>query len=230
MSIYEEAEAFFAQDGWDGAEPHVVAVAFLEEMQARASAVEASGEATLALVPKKCPRCIELLDGNGLIYWCENGHIFDAPKFWEASTAERELSRESPQSGAKAGCHKCALPEATKTSTAWDCVCGQKWVFIPCEDPAFEGWKKVREPVASARPVEAPREATPDDLRNAALEEAATIAEYHHANHCENGDGGYRNCGTAIATGIRDLKSVARAASSTPQTTSEKKPRKKARK
>lgn len=35
--LYEEAEAFFAQDGWDGAEPHVVAVAFLKEYLARTS-------------------------------------------------------------------------------------------------------------------------------------------------------------------------------------------------
>jgi hypothetical protein len=30
------------------------------------------------LTPKKCPKCPELLDGNGLIYWCDSGHIFDA--------------------------------------------------------------------------------------------------------------------------------------------------------
>lgn len=40
----------------------------------------------------------------------------------------------------------------------------------------------------------------------AALEQAAQLAEYHHANHADNRDDSYRNCGTAIATGIRNLK------------------------
>jgi hypothetical protein len=35
-------------------------------------------ELTLILTPKICPNCDELLDGNGLIYWCGSGHIFDA--------------------------------------------------------------------------------------------------------------------------------------------------------
>lgn len=42
--------------------------------------------------------------------------------------------------------------------------------------------------------------------RSEGLEQAAKVAEYHHANHCENRDTDYRNCGSAIATGIRDLK------------------------
>lgn len=45
--------------------------------------------------------------------------------------------------------------------------------------------------------------------RSAGLEEAAQIADYHHENHCTNNDHQYRNCGMAIATGIRDLLKAA---------------------
>lgn len=39
----------------------------------------------------KCPKCDELLDGNGLLYWCESGHVYDAPEFQAASPDENLL-------------------------------------------------------------------------------------------------------------------------------------------
>ena len=51
-----------------------------------------------------------------------------------------------------------------------------------------------------------PKARAKNDYWNEALEAAAKVAEYHHEYHCENRDGDYRNCGLAIAVGIRDLK------------------------
>ena len=53
---------------------------------------------TLILTPKICPhpKCEELLDGNGLIYWCGSGHIFDAEALHSSSAETGWLIEKRP--------------------------------------------------------------------------------------------------------------------------------------